>query len=79
MAGIRRQLDQNCIVLMGPVAASVTGESFNLTAEEIATQVATKLRADKMIGFTDIGGIVDEMGEIIAELMPNDAEKIMMA
>jgi amino-acid N-acetyltransferase len=78
VAGIRRQLDQNCIVLMGPVAASVTGESFNLTAEEIATQVATKLRADKMIGFTDIGGIVDEMGEIIAELMPNDAEKIML-
>ncbi|MBU1437843.1 MAG: amino-acid N-acetyltransferase [Gammaproteobacteria bacterium] len=78
VAGIRRQLDQNCIVLMGPVAASVTGESFNLTAEEIATQVATKLRADKMIGFTDIGGIVDDIGDIIAELMPNDAEKIML-
>ncbi|MCT6698094.1 amino-acid N-acetyltransferase [Rheinheimera sp. 4Y26] len=77
VAGIRRQLDQNCIVLMGPVAASVTGESFNLTAEEIATQVAIKLRADKMIGFTDIGGIVDAEGEIIAELMPNDAEVIM--
>lgn len=77
VAGIRRQLDQNCIVLMGPVAASVTGESFNLTAEEIATQVAIKLRADKMIGFTDIGGIVDNDGEIIAELMPNDAEQIM--
>lgn len=77
VAGIRRQLDQNCIVLMGPVAASVTGESFNLTAEEIATQVAIKLRADKMIGFTDIGGIVDADGEIIAELMPNDAEVIM--
>ncbi len=77
VAGIRRQLDQNCIVLMGPVAASVTGESFNLTAEEIATQVAIKLRADKMIGFTDIGGIVDNDGEIIAELMPNDAEAIM--
>lgn len=77
VVGIRRQLDQNGIVLMGPVAASVTGESFNLTAEEIATQVAIKLRADKMIGFTDIGGIVDADGEIIAELMPNDAEVIM--
>lgn len=77
VAGIRRQLEQNCIVLMGPVAASVTGESFNLTAEEIATQVAIKLRADKMIGFTDMGGIADEMGEIIAELMPNDAETVL--
>ncbi len=32
---------------MGPVAASVTGESFNLTAEEIATQVAIKLTGRK--------------------------------
>jgi amino-acid N-acetyltransferase len=77
VAGIRRQLDQNCIVLMGPIAASVTGESFNLTAEEIATQVAIKLKADKMIGFTDEGGIIDPDGEIIAELMPNFAQAMM--
>lgn len=35
---IHRQLDSGAIVLMGPVAVSVTGESFNLTSEEIATQ-----------------------------------------
>ncbi|WP_185976697.1 amino-acid N-acetyltransferase [Catenovulum sediminis] len=77
--GIKRQLDTNGIVLMGPIAASVTGESFNLTAEEIATQVAIKLKADKMIGFTDSNGIADQNNEIIAELLPNDAEKIMHA
>jgi amino-acid N-acetyltransferase len=76
-AGIRRQLDNNGIVLMGPIAASVTGESFNLTAEDIATQVAVKLKADKMIGFSELGGIVDKAGEITAELMPNAADKIM--
>ncbi len=74
--GIRRQLDSHGIVLLGPIAASVTGESFNLTAEEIATQVAIKLKADKMIGFSDSNGIADEAGNIIAELMPNDAEAI---
>ena len=78
VAGIRRQLDTNGIVLMGPIAASVTGESFNLTAEDIATQVAVKLKADKMIGFSEIGGIIGENGEITAELMPNAAEKIML-
>lgn len=77
VAGIRRQLDNNGIVLMGPVAASVTGESFNLTAEEIATQVAIKLKADKMIGFNEAGGIVGADGEITAELMPNYAERII--
>ncbi|EWH09150.1 N-acetylglutamate synthase [Catenovulum agarivorans DS-2] len=75
--GIKRQLDSNGIVLLGPIAASVTGESFNLTAEEIATQVAIKLKADKMIGFTESNGIEDANGEIIAELLPNDAQNIM--
>ncbi|MDP4537921.1 amino-acid N-acetyltransferase [Alkalimonas collagenimarina] len=75
--GIRRQLDSNGMVLMGPIAASVTGESFNLTAEEIATQVAIKLKADKMIGFSEDGGILDENGDIIPELLPNSASLIL--
>lgn len=75
--GIRHQLNNNGIVLLGPIAASVTGESFNLTAEEIATQVALKLRADKMLGFCQEAGILDENGEAIAELMPNEAERVL--
>lgn len=74
--GLKHQLDSRGIVLMGPIAASVTGESFNLTAEEVATQVAVKLKADKMIGFSSQNGILDRNGEVIAELMPNDAQKI---
>ncbi|WP_372871957.1 amino-acid N-acetyltransferase [Shewanella sp.] len=75
--GLRHQLDSHGIVLMGPIAASVTGESFNLTAEEVATQVAVKLKADKMIGFSAQNGILDSSGEVIAELMPNDAQNIV--
>ncbi len=75
--GLKRQLDNHGIVLLGPVAASVTGESFNLTAEEVATQIAVKLRADKMIGFSEKEGIIDANGDVIAELVPADAQKIM--
>ncbi|NKF52765.1 amino-acid N-acetyltransferase [Shewanella sp. WXL01] len=72
--GIRRQLNDNDIVLMGPIAASVTGESFNLTAEEVATQVAVKLKADKMIGFSQTSGLIDAQERVIAEMMPNEAQ-----
>jgi amino-acid N-acetyltransferase len=75
--GIKHQLNNNGIVLLSPITASVTGESFNLTAEEIATQVALKLNADKMIGFCKEDGILDEQGEAIAELMPNEAEQVL--
>lgn len=72
---IHRQLDSNAIVLIGPVAVSVTGESFNLTSEEVATQLAIKLKAEKMIGFCSSQGVTDAEGNILSELFPNDAQK----
>lgn len=71
---IHRQLDNGAIVLMGPVAVSVTGESFNLTSEEIATQLAIKLKAEKMIGFCSSQGVYNENGDIVPELFPNEAQ-----
>ena len=67
---IHRQLDSGAIVLMGPVAVSVTGESFNLTSEEIATQ----LKAEKMIGFCSSQGVTNDDGDIVSELFPNEAQ-----
>ncbi|MEG2041336.1 MAG: amino-acid N-acetyltransferase, partial [Hafnia sp.] len=71
---IHRQLDNGAIVLMGPVAVSVTGESFNLTSEEVATQLAIKLKAEKLIGFCSSQGVIDEDGSIMSELLPNEAQ-----
>ncbi len=71
---IHRQLDSGAIVLMGSVAVSVTGESFNLTSEEIATQLAIKLKAEKMIGFCSSQGVTNDDGDIVSELFPNEAQ-----
>ena len=71
---IHRQLDSGAIVLMGQVAVSVTGESFNLTSEEIATQLAIKLKAEKMIGFCSSQGVTNDDGDIVSELFPNEAQ-----
>ncbi|WP_247147267.1 amino-acid N-acetyltransferase [Escherichia coli] len=71
---IHRQMDSGAIVLMGPVAVSVTGESFNLTSEEIATQLAIKLKAEKMIGFCSSQGVTNDDGDIVSELFPNEAQ-----
>ncbi|HFD1435008.1 TPA: amino-acid N-acetyltransferase [Escherichia coli] len=71
---IHRQLDSGAIVLMGPVAVSVTGESFNLTSEEIATQLAIKLKAEKMIGFCSSQGVTNDDGDVVSELFPNEAQ-----
>jgi amino-acid N-acetyltransferase len=50
---IDQQLDQGNVVLISPVGYSSSGEVFNLSAEEVATQVAIALQADKLILLTD--------------------------
>ncbi|SLM64163.1 N-acetylglutamate synthase [Dickeya aquatica] len=72
---LQRQLDSGAIVLLGPVAVSVTGESFNLTSEEVATQLAIKLKAEKMIGFCASQGVTNEEGVIVSELLPDEAQQ----
>ncbi|GMQ47346.1 amino-acid N-acetyltransferase [Vibrio sp. 10N] len=75
--GINRVLEQGSIALLGPVAGSVTGETFNLLSEEVATQVAIKLNADKLIGFCSEQGVLDEAGNAIAELFPSEVNQLI--
>ncbi|PJG83405.1 amino-acid N-acetyltransferase [Caviibacterium pharyngocola] len=70
---IKQQLERDSIVLLGPIAPSVTGETFNLPFEEVATQVAIKLKAEKLIGFSPTQGILNERQETISDLLPQDA------
>ncbi|PSW12587.1 amino-acid N-acetyltransferase [Photobacterium sanctipauli] len=75
--GIHRQLDQHAIVLLGPIASSVTGECFNLTSEEVATQLAIKLKADKLIGFCSEQGVLREDNSVWSEMLPSEAEQTL--
>jgi amino-acid N-acetyltransferase len=75
--GINRALEHGSIVLLGPVASSVTGECFNLLAEEVATQVAIRLKAEKLVGFCSEQGVMDENGNSIAEVFPSDIERLL--
>ncbi len=73
-AGIIRSLDMGALVLMSPFGFSPTGEAFNLTMEEVATSVATALRADKLILVTEIDGVPTDASRPIGEDNPIDTE-----
>jgi amino-acid N-acetyltransferase len=55
--GIQDQLDNGSIVLLSPMGYSPTGEVFNLTHEDVATQAAISLSADKLITLSESDGI----------------------
>ena len=56
--GIRDRLDHNEMVLLSPLGYSPTGESFNLTLENVAASAAVALGAEKLIFLMDSAGVV---------------------
>lgn len=50
---IHTRLEQNDVVLISPLGYSPTGEIFNLTMENVATEVAIALNAEKLIFLLD--------------------------
>jgi amino-acid N-acetyltransferase len=72
--GLKAQLSSGAIPIISPIGYSVTGEVFNLLAEEVATQVAIDIKADKLIGFCSNQGVLDEEGNVISELLPDQAQ-----
>jgi len=65
VAPIRARLAAGEIVLLSPIGYSPTGEVFNLTLEEVATQAAIALAADKLVFILDHGDTVDGKGRRI--------------
>jgi amino-acid N-acetyltransferase len=76
-AAIRRRLDQHDIVLLSPIGYSPTGEIFNLSLEDVATQAAVELAADKLIFLMDTEGVPDKGRTIHNALTVNDARQVL--
>jgi len=71
---IQQQLAHNNIVLLSNLGYSLTGEVFNLTAEEVATEAAIALQAEKLILFIPENGVHDDDGDLVASLDGKSAE-----
>ena len=75
--GIARQLDDNAVVLLSSLGYSVTGEAFNLTYENVATEAAIALRAEKLILFSADAGVCDANGDLVRLLSPDEVPALL--
>ena len=73
---INQQLEQHNVVLISPIGYSPSGEVFNLSAEEVATEVAIALQAEKLILLTEENCQTAE-GELIAQLTTDQAADLL--
>ncbi len=85
---IHSRLEQGDVVLISPLGYSPTGEIFNLTMENVATETAIALRAEKLIFLLDtpIPPLDEKMAfprELTAEemkpLLKNNKKKIPLS
>jgi amino-acid N-acetyltransferase len=74
---VRAALDRGAIALISSYGYSPTGEVFNLTLEEVATQTAIALSAGKLIFMMDGDGVVGADGRMIKELSTFEGEKLL--
>jgi len=71
---INQQLKNNNVVLISPIGYSSTGETFNLRAEDVATNTAIALHADKLIFIMENNGVSSKNGNLLQQLNLPQAE-----
>jgi amino-acid N-acetyltransferase len=76
---IHQRLDDGDIVLISPLGFSPTGEIFNLSLEEVATQVAVRLDAHKLVFLMETEGVRNTRRQLLTELSTRDAATLLDA
>ncbi len=74
---IHAQLDKGSVVLISPVGYSPSGELFNLRHEDLATEVAVALRAEKLIHLLAKTEIKPLVRAAIHQISPPQADTLI--
>jgi amino-acid N-acetyltransferase len=74
---IQQRLDDGDIVLISPLGYSPTGEIFNLTVEEVATQVAVRTNAQKLVFLMETDGVRNGRRQLLSDLSTREAEALL--
>src|SRR5947209_2791450 len=74
---IQQRLDDGDIVLISPLGYSPTGEIFNLSLEEVATQVAVRMNAQKLIFLMETDGVRNGRRQLLSDLSTKEADALL--
>lgn len=77
--GIAAQLGKNHVVLLSAIGYSPSGEVFNLAAEQVATETAIALGADKLIILAEEALCDPGSGHVVEQLTAAEAEAFASA
>ena len=65
------------IPVISPVGVDSKGETFNINADLVAGQIASSLKAEKLVILTDVAGVLDETKKLIPMLSYDQVSKLV--
>ena len=65
------------IPVISPIGIGRHGETLNINADFVASAIASKLKAEKLILLTDVPGIKDKKGNTISTLTGKNIKKLL--
>jgi len=61
------------VPVIAPIGSGIDGSTYNINADSVAGALASKLQAEKLVLMTNISGVLDKSGSLLAGL---DAQEI---
>ncbi len=65
------------IPVIAPIGIGADGETYNINADTVAGAVAAAIGATRLVLLTDVAGVMDKKGELIAELSAGQVRGLM--
>jgi acetylglutamate kinase len=65
------------IPVIAPIGVGENGETYNINADTVAGAVASALGASRLLMLTDVAGVMDKSGELVADLTLDQVRALM--
>lgn len=69
-------LDAGYVPIVSPLGVDENGKSLNINADEVAGEIASELKAEKLIYLTDVDGVLDD-GKLISQIDSKGASALI--
>jgi len=74
---VRRLQEQNFIPVIAPIGTDANGASYNINADLVASAVASKLKAARLLLLTNTPGILDKSEQLLTGITPTQIASLI--
>ena len=65
------------IPVIAPIGISFEGETLNINADSFASALAARMKAKRLLLLTDVDGVLDKEGQLVADLSIDEAQELI--